>query len=202
MANPGVRVSSHRHIPAFILSALNANKPGILLLRRPEDAAISWAIYWNSDVEPCLEYYVDFHRSLKPYASDLFVAPFERVTTVFPEIIQAFNKRYGLSYNAMVDEPAMTASWISNVEALARGNDGKINEARVCRPSSYRETAKVPLREQLYQSRAVRRKLEMALELYSIFSATAARTEPMAELGTPLARPGAARLGRLEAGRI
>lgn len=190
MANPGVRVSSHRHIPTFILSALKANKPGIMLLRKPADAAISWAIFWNIDVEPCLDYYLDFHRVLKPCAPDLFAASFEDVTTAFPKAIQAFNKHYGLSYNSKVDNAEMITNSVSKMEALAREADGSINEARVCRPSSQREAVKAAMNQRLQQSPRLRRKLEAATELYSFFRGTATLAERIVILESPIANPG------------
>lgn len=173
MANPAARISSHRHIPTFVVSALHAGKPGILLLRKPEDAAISWAIFWKMDVTHCLDYYIDFHRVLRPYVSDLFVAPFEQVTADFPAVIDAFNRFYKLNYSSATHDAATMAECMSKVEALSREEGGGIDESRVGRPSSQREPAKVLLRKRIYQSPDLYRKLEKASELHGIFHAVA-----------------------------
>lgn len=44
-ANPGTTVKSHRHIPAFVVQAAKRKTPGMVLIRNPIDAVISWAIY-------------------------------------------------------------------------------------------------------------------------------------------------------------
>src|SRR2546423_5800456 len=51
LGNPKVRVATHLHIPTFIINALRLNKPGVLLVRKPIDAAVSWAIFWEGQMK-------------------------------------------------------------------------------------------------------------------------------------------------------
>src|SRR5277367_3556920 len=55
-ANPGVSIQSHRHIPAFVLQLMKYGIPGLILLRNPLDAAVSWAIYQNQTLEEAIAY--------------------------------------------------------------------------------------------------------------------------------------------------
>ncbi len=82
LSNPTLRVATHRHIPPLIISAVRAKKPGILLIRQPKDAAVSWTIFWEGRwrLEEALDYYVDFHRALLPFRRELLVAGFDEVT--------------------------------------------------------------------------------------------------------------------------
>jgi hypothetical protein len=164
MANPHLRIRSHRHIPPFIINSVERQKPGLFLIRKPEDAAISWAIYWNSPVEPCLDYYIDFHRILLPYASKMYVASFEEVTTDFDGLIRQFNTslntRYGL--------PGYEAGVVfSRIEEESRNHKGELNELQICRPSLRRAELKEGLVRGLSHGTTAR-KLEKARDLYDV----------------------------------
>jgi hypothetical protein len=171
MANPDARIAVWNHIPAFVISAIQARKPGLFLLRKPEDAVISWSIFGKGDLGRALDYYMDFHDVLKPHASRMLVAPFERVTSSFPDVIDEFNRRFGVKYNAMPNDPEAVADCFSRVEGLFRTPDGAINEMRVGRPSGARELAKAALLERLHHSPHLARKLAKANEFYSHFRA-------------------------------
>jgi hypothetical protein len=44
MANPGTPLRSHRHIPTFAVQSAKNSQPGMVLIRNPVDAAVSWSI--------------------------------------------------------------------------------------------------------------------------------------------------------------
>src|SRR5579863_3466138 len=85
--NPSAKICSHHHIPTFVIQSLRQGKPGMLLLRKPEDAALSWAIFWQECIGECLDYYVDFHRTLLPYVPDLFIVQFDEAITRFDAVV-------------------------------------------------------------------------------------------------------------------
>ncbi len=169
LANPGARVRSHRHIPTFIIQALKLRKPGIFLLRRPEDAAISWAIFWDDRLDRCLDYYIDFHRVLRRYAPQLFIATFEEVTTRFDGLIGEFNQRYGTQYATVPHDAETVANCFVRIERDYPKIPGGVNEMRVCRPSEKRTPHQARLREQLRNSPALAEKLARAEECYRFF---------------------------------
>ena len=162
MANPNVRIRSHMHIPPFIINSVQLGKPGLFLIRKPEDAIMSWAIYWNSPVEPCLDYYIDFHRTLLPYASKLFLASFEAVTSDFEGLIRQFNSRMNANY-ALPQCPAGTV--FSRIEEESRNHKGEVNELQICRPSPRRAELKEKLAIEI-KSCVIAKKLEKARELH------------------------------------
>lgn len=168
MANPTLRVVSPRHIPPFIIRCLEIGKPGMLVIRQPKDAVVSWAIYWNGYLEQCLDYYIDFHRALQPHARELFVASFEVVTTQFGRVVESFNQRFGTNYSHLPHNPEMVANCFSRIEEIFAPN-GEINELTVARPSASRARLKYGLVEQLRRSPLLQRKLERANELYATF---------------------------------
>ena len=171
IANPNARIRSHRHIPTFILNALERKKPGIFLLRKPEDAVVSWAIFWDADLAHCLDYYIDFHRPLCARAAQLFVAPFDLVIADFNEVIRQFNGRHGTDYATAPSDPTTRDLCFSAIEDSSyRCPEGGVNELRVSRPSRHREEIKPQLAERLHKLPVLRRKLETADKLHAVFA--------------------------------
>jgi hypothetical protein len=170
LANPKARLRLHTHLPPPIIQNVRDQKPGIFLLRKPEDAAISWAIFWRMRLEPCLDYYIDFHRALRACAPDLFVAPFELVTGDFARVIRQFNQRFGTQYLPPQQESAAAAIAFSLIEDEFRNPAGEVNELTVCRPSPRRQEIKTAMLAQFQLDRPLRKKLQQARELHSTFA--------------------------------
>lgn len=171
LANPAVRIRNSRHLPPLIIQALTFKKPGIFLLRKPVDAACSWAIYWQSPVGPCLDYYIDFHWALRRHVSGLFIASFELVTGRFPSVIEECNRRFGTDYAWRGHD----AAFIQQCFALINGPESSVDERRVCRPSPVRQALKAELLEEIQTRPALKRKLDRANELYLEFKSAGRR---------------------------
>ena len=172
LANPGVPIASHWHIPAFIIHALDLQKPGIFLIRRPVDSIISWTIFWDGHLRlrDSLEYYLDFHHAMLPYRDKLFMAPFDRAICDFQSLLRAFNLRFGTNYAAPEPGHKTREDCLAQVENWLRAPDGSVNELMVSRPSPKRAAIKAQLTDTLRNSPALCRKLEMADELYDVFT--------------------------------
>lgn len=189
IANPNARIRSHRHIPTFILNALECNKPGIFLLRKPEDAVVSWAIFWDAELGQCLDYYIDFHRPLGARAAELFVASFDVVIRDFNEVIRQFNGRFGTEYaTAPNGLPTRDLCFSAIEDSAFRHPEGGVNELRVSRPSRHREELKPRLTERLHKSPVLRRKLEEANQLHAAFAPISAPAK--APVRTVVRKPG------------
>lgn len=166
-ANPAARLAARRHVPPFILHALDNFKPGIFLIRQPADAVISSAILANRSLGECLDYYNDFHRVMAPHASWLFVVPFEDVMTQFGTVVESFNVHYRTAY-AM---PAQnTASRLLVSAKAAAQPEVAVRELRVARPSATCSSLKNELRQKLHESAKLRKKLEKARQYYYAFA--------------------------------
>jgi hypothetical protein len=170
LANPGARLRPHTHLPPPIIQNVRDKKPGIFLLRKPRDAAISWAIFWRIRLEPCLDYYIDFHRALLTSAPELFVAPFELVTKDFARVIQQFNQRFGTHYLPPQQESAAVSTAFSLIEDDFRNPAGEVNELIVCRPSPRRLEIKTGMIAELQNDCSLHKKLRQAQELHSVFA--------------------------------
>jgi len=175
LANPGVRIRNSRHLPPLIIQALAFQKPGIFLLRKPIDAACSWAIYSEFPVGPCLDYYVDFHRALRKHRSHLFIASFEMVIGGFPRVIAECNRTFGTDYAWREHAPAFIQQCFALIDGPATDSESCVDERRVSRPSPMRQTLKPQLVEQIQTQPALKTKLDLANELYLEFKSAGRR---------------------------
>lgn len=176
-ANPDANLQSHRHIPAFVIQMMNSGVPGLVLLRKPLDAAVSWAIHQNQTLEEAVAYWNDYYETLLPYRSQLFVARFEDVTTDFGGVIQAFNQRWGTSYTPFLHTVENAARCFRATEEICREQQGEMREMMVCRPSKARRAVKQNLLDDLNQSDFLQRELVRANALYETFVAGEAGQE-------------------------
>lgn len=168
-ANPGVEVQSHRHIPTFVIHLMKSGIPGLVLIRNPLDAAVSWAIHENETLEEAIAYWNDYYETLLPVRSQLFLARFEDVTTDFGGVMRAFNKRWGTSYVPFEHTPENAARCFMVTEEEHRQPCGEIREMQVCRPSAPRLLVKQAHLQQLNQSDFLREELARAKDIYETF---------------------------------
>jgi len=170
LANPGVAVRSHRHNPTFTIQYARWNKPEMVLIRNPVDAAISWSIYTREPLVNTLAYYNDFHSVLRPYRDDLFLVSFEAVVEDFGKVIGAFNAHWGTDYALFAHTPENVARCMAEIEAEYRDRSGKVIESKVPRPSPQRRSQKEIVMRQLNRSAAAQRELLRANELYYLLA--------------------------------
>ena len=168
MANPGARVESHRHIPTFVLESVAQGIPGMVLIRKPLDAATSWAIHEDESLEEAVLYWIDFHEVLLPVRDKLFFVRFEDVTSDFGAVIRAFNARWGVNYTPF-EHTAENAAKCFQVIEEDHGDHGGVREMQICRPEPKRKAAKSSHILRLNESNFLKSELAHANELYAQF---------------------------------
>jgi hypothetical protein len=170
LANPGVTVRSHRHNPTFTIQDVKQNKPEMMLIRNPVDAAISWAIYTKEPLVNTLAYYSDFHSVLRQYRDDLFLVSFDEVIEDFGKVTAAFNARWGSDYALFEHSAGNVARCMAEIEAEYLDKNGKVIESKVPRPSTERRSQKEVLLRQLNRSSVAQKELQRANELYYLLA--------------------------------
>lgn len=165
LVNPNVRVRSHKHIPSFIVHSARQNAPGMVLIRNPIDAAISWSIFMNEPLQETLAYYSDFHSVLLPYRDALFFVPFGAVIEDFGKVITAFNARWHTDYVPFPHTAENVSRCLAAIEAEYADANGDVPEMKVPRPSAQRRAQREHYLRQLNRS-AVQKELLRANELY------------------------------------
>ncbi len=173
-ANPGVKVQSHRHIPAFVLRHMQTGTPGMVLIRSPYDAIISWAIHENQSIEEAAAYWNDYYEALLPHRDQLFVVGFEEITSDFGQVILDFNARWGTAYVPFDHSARAVAACFGEIEEEERLPGGAIRELRVCRPSAERREVKESMARDSRASKFFRKELGRAEALFREFTSPVA----------------------------
>jgi hypothetical protein len=169
-ANPGVAVRSHRHIPAFVVQSVRDNMPGMVLIRTPIDAAISWAIFMGQSLRQTLAYYTDYHSVLVPYREALFLIRFEDVTCDFGKVTASFNERWNTQFVPFEHTPENVARCMAQIETEYVDDQGAVMENKVPRPSTHRQLLKETFLRQLNRSSVWQQELHRANELYQLLA--------------------------------
>jgi hypothetical protein len=166
LANPGVRVRSHQHVPTFVVQSVKRREPGMVLIRKPIDAAISWSIYEGEPLRNSLAYYTDFYSVLLKHREDLFFVSFESVVADFGLVLRDFNERWGTRYTLFDHTPQNAATCFAQIDEDYVDPSGKIYELRVARPSRHRRPLKLKLMRQIGESPALEKELRRAIRVY------------------------------------
>ena len=167
--NPTVNLQTHRHVPTFVLQMVKSGIPGLVLIRKPIDAAVSNAISSNWSLERAVAYWNDYHETLLPVRSEIFLARFEDVTKDFGAVMRAVNARFGTSFTPFVHTPENTSRCFRLTEDICRESKGELTERHVCRPSKWRQNIKETCLDQMERSDFLQEELARANELYDLF---------------------------------
>lgn len=147
-----IRVAHHVHAPAQVLAAVRWAIPALVLIRQPEDAALSLVVRTPSlSLEDALTGYVRFYRPLIRVRHGFEVATLEEVTRDFGEVTRRVNNRFGTSFAEFEHTEANEARCLELIEwdYLTRLQPGEGFERAVARPSEARDRLKAELRERL-----------------------------------------------------
>jgi hypothetical protein len=170
-----VRVSHHTHSPSNLVAGIRRRIPAMLIVRRPEDAILSYVIKTpTTPMSAALRGYVRFHRSLLAHRNDLVVGTFEQITDDLASVILRVNERFGSSFGEFEPTHDNVARVFREIDDdwKNRGRDDDERERGVPRPSLAREQRKA-LRLAEYRDPRLLASRERAERLYAIFAARA-----------------------------
>lgn len=168
---PDLSIAHHLHVPAQLMLAVRRGVPAVLLLRRPEDAVISLAIrHRHISLKQAIEAYEKFHAPLLPYASSLFLARFEDVTTDYGAVLAAMRSRFDVALPAFTHNPDSVRDVFRYIDSLSSAGGGDLDEEKVARPSPARGQVRERMQERLRDPQ-LRRSLERCASLYRRFLA-------------------------------
>ena len=148
--NADVDLAHHFHAPAQLIRGARLGKPVLLIVRQPKDAVCSLALREpHLSLELGLKSWINFHRRLLPYTTNLVVASFERITTDFGLAIDEVNRKFGTSFARFehTEENVQTCFRLIEKRSAMRFGGGVVLEEGVARPSGVRQVQKVSLQE-------------------------------------------------------
>jgi hypothetical protein len=150
-SNPGVHVASHIHSKAHILEALRLGRPTVVPIRHPIDAITSYLSRgYPSEVHAALREYERMHRHLLPRLEQVVLAPFERITARFGDVIREVNRRCGSDLVPFPhDDPAARDEVFARLEAYTREVAGDGADLLQATPTSARRAQQQNVRAAL-----------------------------------------------------
>ena len=169
-----IKIAHHKHSTTQFLIAKKNNIPTLLLIRKPEEAVISFVIR-----EPCiplykaLNYWISFHSKLVKYKEYFIIADFTEVTTDFDNVIKRINKHFNTQFEIFEHTPENVKKCFDKMESFQRKiNNDQLNEFGIPRPSLDRKEKKKELINKLDEPkfRALRQEANKIYQDYLFFN--------------------------------
>jgi hypothetical protein len=162
-----VRVANNLHVPAQVVRASRLGVPTLLLLRKPADAVLSFAIRDPIPLGKALEYYVSFYEAVADYSDSYVIGLFEDVTSDYGGVIERVNEKFGTNFIPFRHTKRNVGRIFTKIETVYERNFSGASslEEAVSRPSREREKAKRRLEVELESPRN-RKLLDRAETVY------------------------------------
>ncbi len=175
VSNGEGHVGRHLHGAAHVLRAARLGLPTVVLIRRPEDAVLSYVIRRGS-LTPydALVEYLDFYSAVWRIRESFVIGMFDQVVSDFGVVIDELNAMFGTSFARYEPTPANEARAFALVEEMNRLEcGGAVVETHVGRPSGERTRRKAESAGALRTPRTAA-KLAAAEHLYRQYEQLAA----------------------------
>lgn len=147
-----VKLANHLHAPAQVKMAVKQDIPTLVLIRKPEEAAVSFIIQHNCSLtgRQVFEQYLRFYRAIAPIRDKIVIAPFQQVITDFGRVIHQINQKFDTRYELFKHNKSNEQRCFEIIErdSLIR-HQGRIHEKGIARPSESRQELKQRLQKQL-----------------------------------------------------
>jgi len=117
----------------------------LVVIRRPRDAVLSFALWDPISVDQALRYYVSFYETVEKYRDAYVLGLFEDVTEDFGQVIKRINDKFGTTFSLFRHDEQNVSKVFAGMETRARkvyGDETLLLERRVARPSAARERIK------------------------------------------------------------
>ena len=119
-----MRIATGLHVPAQVIRAARWRIPTLVLIRRPKDAVLSFAIRDPISVEQALKYYFSFYETVEGYGEAYVLGNFEEVTGDFGRVIRHLNDRFGTSFSPFLHNEQNVEAVLARVERNSKRNWG------------------------------------------------------------------------------
>ncbi len=145
-----VRIATGLHVPAQVIRAARWRIPTLVLIRRPKDAVLSFAIRDPISVEQALKYYLSFYETVEGYGDAYVLGTFDEVTEDFGRVIRRLNDRFGTSFSPFRHNERNVEAVLAHVERNSKRTFGDAHwENKASRPVAAREQTKRELEHEL-----------------------------------------------------
>jgi hypothetical protein len=136
-------VASHLHVPAQVVQAARWQIPTLVVIRRPRDAVLSFAVWNPISVDQALRYYVSFYETVEKYRDACVLGLFEEITEDYGQVIKRINDKFGTTFALFRHDEENVGKVFAHMQAYARNKFGETHwERKVHHPSAVKERMK------------------------------------------------------------
>jgi hypothetical protein len=152
--NERVRIANGLHVPAQVIRASRWRIPTLVLIRKPKDAVLSFAIRDPISLDQALRYYLSFYETVEAYREAYVLGLFEEVTEDFGPVIQRLNDRFETTFSLFRHDEHNVESVLTRIERNSRKRFGEASlENKASLPFAAREEKKHELGYKLEDSK-------------------------------------------------
>jgi hypothetical protein len=138
-----VRIAHGLHVPAQVIRAARWRIPTMVLIRKPKDAVLSFAIRDPISVDQALRYYLSFYKTVETYRNAYVLGRFEEVTQDYGQLIERINEKFGTTFSLFRHDEENVNRIFARMEKRYRERYGETHwETKVPRPSTTKEKMK------------------------------------------------------------
>jgi hypothetical protein len=117
--------------------------PTLVLIRRPKDAVLSFAIRDPISLNLALRYYLSFYETVEAYRGAYVLGLFEEVTEDFGRVIQHLNDRFATTFSPFRHDEQNVEGVLARIERNSRKRFGEASlENKASLPFAAREEKK------------------------------------------------------------
>jgi hypothetical protein len=166
-----VRTVHHTHAAAQVIVAVNMGIPTLVIVRQPEQAALSHMARHQVSARPTLVAWIRFHRRLLPFRNRIVFCSFDQMTSNFTPVIERMNQKFDAGFDVWQHTKENEAEIFEQIKSRNRGRFSAGQEEQRKRafalPTEEREALKQQLRRHL-QADSLARLRSQANHLYTL----------------------------------
>ena len=137
------RIASHLHVPAQVVQAARWQIPTLVLIRRPRDAVLSFALWNPISVDQALRYYRAFYETVEEYREACVLGLFEEITEDYGQVIKRINDKFDTTFSLFRHNEENIGRVFADMDTYARNTYGEMQwERKVHHPSTVKERMK------------------------------------------------------------
>ncbi len=149
-----VRTVHHSHAAAQVITGVRMKIPTLVIVRKPEEVALSHMARHQISARPALVAWIRFHERLLPYRKKIVFCQFEEMTQNFTPALQRINERFGTNFDVWQHTKENEAEIFEHIKIRNRERFEKNQQQQRLRafalPTPEREALKQRLRSQLF----------------------------------------------------
>lgn len=158
MANPGIKVAHHHHVPAQLKESARLGVPAVTILRDPGEAALSRAVSWGdaSVAGASIYMWVQFWETWKKISPTVPVVVFEDLIAHPAALLELVNRTYGTGFSTDIAPQEEVFESMDHYRSATYG-PGSMEMPRPTRPDPAKSSSQNALRPEVERQRSLMR---------------------------------------------